>query len=256
MLKVGVILPFHNEQCDIYNQLKSLEKYIDRDKYNVCVFLLDNLSSDSSLSEIKFYSICSKFNLNLISNERLGKSEVLFDCAEKILNHNCHIYILSDADNTYLPHDLNTVIENFVANSYDIGCGERLDLRLKHNFINVFGGWVFNKIFSLESQLIFKRKDLVFKDSLSGFRIFSNNVFKRIFINEDFQTKIKPKGFEIEAYFNLITMELNLKNLFFNVDYKKRVSSTSKLKVFRDGYSILKYSLKCYWIIVKKFQNK
>ena len=136
------------------------------------------------------------------------------------------IYIMIDADNTYLINNINKMIKFFIEEQLDMLVAKRVSVEKKaYRFGHIFG----NKIFSKLVKLIFGNQ---IDDLFSGFRIFSKRFVKSFPGNS--------KGFEIETELTIHALEQRLPMGEMICKYKSRpIGSFSKLSTLKDGFRIL-----------------
>ena len=145
-------------------------------------------------------------------------------------------YVMVDADDTYFPEDVHTLLAAVTSGEADMAVGDRHsskayqreNKRKFHQFGNKLVTDLINRIFS--SKL---------NDILSGYRVFNRFFVKSI--------PIVCEGFEIETHLTLYTLSNRLKIKEFSVQYKDRpTGSESKLHTYRDGIRILKTIFKVF----------
>lgn len=134
--------------------------------------------------------------------------------------------VMIDGDGTYLPKEINRLLEPLTSRLADQVIGNRTVNYQKGAFtrFNLFGNWILNKIFGFAYGVWLE-------DILSGYRAFSYNAIKQIDLNRT--------GFEVETEITVECVKKNLKIVEVPITYLSRVSgSPTKLKPIRDGFRI------------------
>jgi hypothetical protein len=77
-------------------------------------------------------------------------------------------------------------------------------------------------------------------DSQSGFRAFKHNVLQGL--------HLESRGYEIEAEMKVRALKKGFVVKEAPITYNKRVSGSSRLHTFKDGFKILKTVLKIFFV--------
>lgn len=134
--------------------------------------------------------------------------------------------VMIDGDGTYLPEEVNKLLEPVASGLADHVIGTRIGNYQKGAFtrLNLFGNWILNKIFGLAYGVWLE-------DILSGYRAFNHNAIKQIELNRT--------GFEVETEITVECVKKNLKITEVPITYLSRISgAATKLKPIRDGFRI------------------
>jgi len=134
--------------------------------------------------------------------------------------------VMIDGDGTYLPEEVNKVLEPVITGIADHVIGNRFANYQKGAFtsLNLFGNKILNKIFGFAYGIWLE-------DILSGYRAFTNNAIKQIDLNRT--------GFEVETEITVECVKKDLKTLEVPITYLARVSgAATKLRPIRDGFRI------------------
>ncbi len=134
--------------------------------------------------------------------------------------------VMIDGDGTYLPEEVNKLLEPVTSGLADHVIGTRIGNYQKGAFtrLNLFGNWILNKIFGFAYGVWLE-------DILSGYRAFNHNAIKQIELNRT--------GFEVETEITVECVKKNLKITEVPITYLSRVSgAATKLKPIRDGFRI------------------
>ena len=211
--KIIVLIPSLNEEKTVGSVIKEFKKILP--SANIHVF--DNNSHD------KTKLIAKKLGVIVHNVKEKGKGNVV---RRMFADVEGDIYIMIDADNTYLINNINKMIKFFLEEQLDMLVAKRVSVEKKaYRFGHIFG----NKIFSKLVKLIFGSQ---IDDLFSGFRIFSKRFVKSFPGNS--------KGFEIETELTIHALEQRLPMGEMLCEYKSRpIGSFSKLSTLKDGLRIL-----------------
>ena len=211
--KIVVLIPCLNEEKTVGSVIEEFRKRAPLAE----IHIFDNNSQD------KTKSIAQQLNVKVHQVKEKGKGNVV---RRMFADVDAEIYIMIDADNTYLINDIDKMIELFLYKKLDMLVAKRVSVEKKaYRFGHIFG----NKIFSKLVKLIFGNQ---IDDLFSGFRIFSKRFVKSFPGNS--------KGFEIETELTIHALEQRLPVGEMVCKYKSRPSgSFSKLSTLKDGLRIL-----------------
>ncbi len=134
--------------------------------------------------------------------------------------------VMIDGDGTYLPEEIEKILEPVITGTADHVIGNRFENYQKGAFshLNLFGNKILNKIFGFAYGVWLE-------DILSGYRAFTNNAFKHIELNRT--------GFEVETEITVDCVKKDLKIVEVPITYLARVSgAVTKLQPVRDGFRI------------------
>lgn len=135
--------------------------------------------------------------------------------------------VMIDGDGTYLPEDINKLLEPVINGKADHVIGNRFANYEKGAFtgLNLFGNRILNKIFGFAYGIWLN-------DILSGYRVFNYDSYKRIELNRT--------GFEVETEITIECVKNDMKILEVPITYLARVSgAATKLRPLRDGFRIV-----------------
>ncbi|MFA4955378.1 MAG: S-layer glycoprotein N-glycosyltransferase AglJ [Candidatus Methanoperedens sp.] len=134
--------------------------------------------------------------------------------------------VMIDGDGTYLPEEIEKILEPIISGHADHVIGNRFANYQKGAFtrFNLFGNNVLNKIFGLAYSIWLN-------DILSGYRGFNYNAYKQIELNRT--------GFEVETEITVECVKKDFKIVEVPITYLARVSgAATKLRPVRDGFRI------------------
>lgn len=134
--------------------------------------------------------------------------------------------VMIDGDGTYLPEEIDILLEPIISGIADHVIGNRFANYQKGAFtrLNLFGNKILNKIFGFAYGIWLE-------DILSGYRAFNNNAIKQIELNRT--------GFEVETEITVECVKKDLKIVEVPITYLARAgSAVTKLRPIRDGFRI------------------
>ena len=134
--------------------------------------------------------------------------------------------VMIDGDGTYLPEEINKLLEPIISGQADHVIGNRFTNYQTGAFtgLNLFGNRILNKIFGFAYGIWLN-------DILSGYRAFNYNSYKQIELNRT--------GFEVETEITVECVKKDLKIVEVPITYLARVSgAATKLRPVRDGLRI------------------
>ncbi len=134
--------------------------------------------------------------------------------------------VMLDGDGTYLPEEVDKILEPVVTGTADHVIGNRFANYQKGAFtsLNLLGNRTLNKIFGFAYGVWLE-------DILSGYRAFNYNAIRQIELNRT--------GFEVETEITVECVKKDLKIVEVPITYLARVSgAATKLKPIRDGLRI------------------
>jgi len=134
--------------------------------------------------------------------------------------------VMIDGDGTYLPEEVNKLLEPVTSGLAQHVIGTRIGNYQKGAFtrLNLFGNWILNKIFGFAYGVWLE-------DILSGYRAFDRDAIKQIELNRT--------GFEVETEITIECVKKDIKTVEVPIKYLSRTSgAATKLKPLRDGFRI------------------
>jgi len=214
--KITVLICTLNEEANLPHVLPNLPEWVDE------VLLVDGHSTDRTIE------VAQKLRpgIHILQQPGKGKDRALkygFDRAQG------DIIITLDADGTTDPEEMQRFIEPLL-NGYDFAKGSRfLKIRpAKMPWYRHLGNW----ILITEANLLFGTK---YTDLCSGYNAFWKKSWERV----DF-----PDKFGYEPLITLRAKRVGLKTIEIPCSDKGRVSGSSKLPNWRQGWGAFKGILK------------
>jgi len=219
-LRVAVLVPCFNEEAAVATVIADFRKILPSAE----IFVYDNNSSDRTVA------VARDAGAQVRSERRQGKGHVV---RRMFADIDADIYLLVDGDATYDAASAPRMIEMLLSDHLDMVVGFRVDqaeaaYRPGHRTGNRMLTGFLSSVFGQ-----------AFKDTLSGYRVFSRRFVKSFPVLSD--------GFEIETELSVHALELALPVAEIETPYYARPEgSFSKLNTWRDGFRILGTILKLY----------
>jgi glycosyltransferase involved in cell wall biosynthesis len=218
--RVAVLVPCYNEEAAVATVVADFRKALPSAE----IFVYDNNSSDRTME------VARDAGAQVRSERRQGKGHVV---RRMFADVDADIYVLVDGDATYDAASAPRMIDKLLSDRLDMVVGLRVDqaeaaYRLGHR--------AGNRMLTSFLSSVFGQ---VFKDILSGYRVFSRRFVKSFPVLSD--------GFEIETELSVHALELALPVTEIETPYYARPKgSFSKLNTWHDGFRILGTILKLY----------
>ncbi len=209
---VCILIPTLNEGETIG---KLIREFKSMDYPNILV--IDGRSTDDTLKNAQ------NAGAKVIIQSGAGKGQAVSQAFQLITNK---YIVMIDGDGTYLPEEINRLLEPVSAGIADHVIGNRFANYQEGAFtrLNLFGNKILNKIFGFAYGIWLN-------DILSGYRAFNNNTIKQIELNRT--------GFETETEITVECVKKDLKIMEVPITYLARVNgATTKLQPLRDGFKI------------------
>ena len=208
-MKVTVVVPTLNEEESIG---EIVEKFVGMG-YEVLV--VDGNSTDRTRE------IAEKKGARVVIQSGRGKGQAVREAFQIV---DSDVVVLIDGDGTYLPEEVEKLLEPIRRNVADHVAGNRLENFEKGAFtkLNLLGNKILNMFFR-----IFYGVELY--DILTGYRALRREVYKSF--------ELEKTGFEIEAEMTVETIANGFRIMEVPITYRKRRGRT-KLSPLRDGVKI------------------
>jgi|LauGreDrversion4_2_1035121.scaffolds.fasta_scaffold176549_1 glycosyltransferase involved in cell wall biosynthesis len=222
MQNIAIILPAFNEELTISSTIIDFNRVLPQ----AAIWVINNCSSDATESEAKNTLKLLSCHGGVINEPRLGKGNAV---RRGFMEVEADVYVLVDADSTYLADDLPALLFPMLSNSADMVVGDRHvegyykreNKRALHGFGNRLVRDLVNRLFKANLS-----------DILSGYRIFSRRFVKSYPVLVD--------GFDIEVDMTLHALDKRLFVVEIPVKYRDRPDgSLSKLNTVQDGLRVL-----------------
>lgn len=209
IMDVTVIIPTLNEEKAIG---EVVEGFVRRG-YRVLV--IDGNSQDRTRE------IAEEKGAEVVIQSGKGKGQAV---AEAFKIANSDVVVLIDGDGSYLPDEVEKLLEPIKKGIADHVVGNRFANYEKGAFtrLNLFGNKILNFFFRFAYGY-----DL--RDILSGYRAMTRDVYKNV--------DLKKPGFEVETELTVETIAKGFRIIEVPITYRKRGGKT-KLNPFKDGFRI------------------
>ena len=226
---IAIILPAHNEALTIADVVKDFATQMPTAE----IIVVDNASSDDTGRMAEHALKTGGVHGQVLRYQRKGKARAMRYAFEHI---EADVYVMVDADSTYLAADLPKLLGPVLDGEADIVIGNRLagDVYKRTNTrpLHYFG----NRLMAKYVSLLFSNP---IQDLFSGYRVMSRDFVK--------QFPILASGFELETEMSIHAVQQEYRILEIPVQYQNRPSgSESKLSTFRDGFRVLRLSLSIF----------
>jgi dolichol-phosphate mannosyltransferase len=210
--EVCILIPTLNEGKTIGGMVQEFKSMGFSD-----ILVIDGHSTDDTVKKAQ------NAGAKVVLQSGTGKGQAVSQAFSIIQNK---YVVMIDGDGTYLPEEVNKVLEPVITGIADHVIGNRFANYQKGAFtsLNLFGNKILNKIFGFAYGIWLE-------DILSGYRAFTNNAIKQIDLNRT--------GFEVETEITVECVKKDLKTLEVPITYLARVSgAATKLRPIRDGFRI------------------
>ena len=208
MKDVCILIPTLNEEETIGEVISSFKRQgFDN------ILVIDGNSTDSTRA------IAKRAGARVVIQRGKGKGAAVRQAFELI---DSDIIVMIDGDGTYLPTEVQRLIEPIERGEAEHVIGNRFAYGGAFAILHRLGNWVLNKIFSIGYGL-------ELQDILSGYRAFTKEAVKKM--------TLRKEGFEIEAEMTVESVKRGIKLKEVPISYHKR-RGKSKLNFFRDGMRI------------------
>ena len=212
-IRIAVLVPCFNEEAAIATVVADFRKALPSAE----IFVYDNNSTDRTIA------VARAAGAQVRSERRQGKGHVV---RRMFADIDADIYVLVDGDATYDAASAPRMVDALVSDHLDMVVGLRVD---QTQAAYRRGHRTGNRMLTSFLSTVFGQ---VFKDTLSGYRVFSRRFVKSFPVLSD--------GFEIETELSVHALELALPAVEIETPYYARPEgSFSKLNTWRDGFRIL-----------------
>ena len=212
-IRIAVLVPCFNEEAAIATVVADFRKALPSAE----IFVYDNNSSDRTVA------VAREAGAEVRTERRQGKGHVV---RRMFADIDADIYVLVDGDATYDAASAPRMVDALVSDHLDMVVGLRVD---QAQAAYRRGHRTGNRMLTSFLSTVFGQ---VFKDTLSGYRVFSRRFVKSFPVLSD--------GFEIETELSVHALELALPAAEIETPYYARPEgSFSKLNTWRDGFRIL-----------------
>lgn len=210
--EVCILIPTLNEGKTIAGLVKEFKSLGYSD-----ILVIDGHSTDDTVTKAQ------KEGARVVVQNGAGKGQAVSQAFQLISSK---YLVMIDGDRTYLPEEVDKLLEPVISGQADHVIGNRFANYEKGAFtgLNLFGNRILNKIFGFAYGVWLN-------DILSGYRVFNYNAYKQVELNRT--------GFEVETEITVECVKKDLKIVEVPITYLARVSgAATKLRPIRDGFRI------------------
>ena len=210
---ISIVIPIFNEEATIKKNLYKVYNFF-KDKKNFEIIVINDGSNDRSLEVLNNLQISNLIILNNKNN--IGKGASIRKGVKISLGE---LLLVTDADLSAPIEEFNKLIK-FYNKGYEVIIGSSstkdANLIIKQGIIRIISGKVFNKL----ANLIL---NLNYKDTQCGFKLFKNDILKKIM-----KLSIIDR-FAIDAEILFIAKKLKCKTYEKGINWKDNSNSSVKL---------------------------
>ncbi len=209
-MKVTIVIPTLNEEESIGEVVERFRKLGYDD-----ILVIDGNSTDRTRE------IAKEKGARVVVQSGKGKGQAIVEAFQIV---NSDVLVLIDGDGTYLPEDVEKLLEPIRRGVADHVIGNRLVNFERGAFtrLNLVGNKILNALF----RFIY---GVELNDILSGYRALRKEVYKSV--------DLKKHGFEIETELTVETLAKGFRIVEVPIHYRRRVGKT-KLNPLKDGFKI------------------
>ena len=181
------------------------------------ILVIDGHSTDNTVKNAE------SAGARVVMQSGKGKGQAVSQAFQLITSN---YVVMIDGDGTYLPEEVNKILEPVTTGVADHVIGNRFANYQKGAFtsLNLFGNKILNTIFGFAYGMWLK-------DILSGYRAFNTDAYKNLDLNRT--------GFEVETEITVECVKKDLRIVEVPITYLARVSgAATKLEPIRDGFRI------------------
>jgi dolichol-phosphate mannosyltransferase len=216
---IVVVIPTLNEEPTIGKVIDGIRKVLSQLDYKILV--VDGRSQDRTVS------IALEKEAEVIFQKGKGYGDAyLTGFKFAVENLGADMIVMMDGDGTYSPHDVLRLLNPLLNNKVDFVIGNRFAGMDKNamGLWNKFG----NKLISHIAKWLLRIKVY---DTQSGLRAFKSELLKKMSLNHTGM----PFAIELLAEAH----HAGARIIEVPISYHKRIGSTTKLNLFRDGLAII-----------------
>ena len=221
MKNITLVIPTKNEKESLPDVLDELKKF------NVNKIVVLESSDTDTIDAIKNY------DCDILFQSINGYGAALI---EGIKNVKTKYFCIYNADGSFYPNELSSMLNELDKNNVDIVFGSRYEINASSEddtLITLIGNFIFTKI----GRIFFK---LNITDILYTYVMGYTQKVKNLNLNET------TFNFCVELPIKAKRYNLNIKSIpSFE---RKRIAGVKKVNAFKDGFSILLYMVKLFFV--------
>ena len=224
MHNITLIIPAKNESESLPSVLNELKKY----PYKIDIIL--HSTDSETIKSIKNY------NVNIVYQKNFGYGDALI---HGINQCKTEYFCIFNADGSFNPLEIKKMYETLNSKKLDFIFASRYDANSGSDddtIITLFGNYIFSYI----GKIFFR---LNINDILYTFVIGKTKKAKKLALNQ------KNFSFCVELPIKAAKMKMKLGCI--NSYERKRIAGVKKVNAFKDGFLILKYMIKLFFMKIK-----
>ena len=221
--RIAVLIPCLNESLTIAKVIDDFSRTLPQ----ATIYVIDNDSSDGT------DVIARAHGATVLYETRRGKGFAMRTAFRKV---DADIYIMVDGDDTYPAEQAPALLRPVFDGKADMVVGSRLMGGTSSEFrpLNRLGNW----LYPAAIRLLLRAR---VTDILSGYRVMTRELVRAL--------PLTARAFEIETELTVKALERSFRLVEIPVNLRSRpAGSFSKIRIVRDGYSIL-------WTILLLFRD-
>lgn len=216
--KICVILPTLNEEKAVGKVINELPNPIVNR-----VVIVDGYSSDQTVNVAK--TCRPTLPVEVIFQKDKGKGMAFQTFLNEFDLDNYDIYIMLDADYTYDPKELKSLVWPILNGDADVVIGNRFAFKKLRKLMPTTT-YLGNKLLTLTAGILYSKNP---KDVCTGYWAFSKEYLKR--------AKINAKNFDLEANLFTEAVKKDFKIKIVPITYRSRIGKNKLMK--KHGFLIL-----------------
>lgn len=205
--EISIVMPCYNEEQSLGFCIDEIRRVSQENNLNLEIIVVDNASTDRSPI------IAKQKNVRYIFEGKKGYGNA---CLTGLKSAQGDYILMTDCDGSYDFRDISSFLIELKKGD-DFIIGYRKD-KSSLPYLNRFGGWVINKLLSLNGLKI--------KESCTGFIGIKKEKLKLL--------NLKGEGMEFSSEFLVRAKEMNLNIKEIEINFRPRIGE-SKLNLFVDG---------------------
>ncbi len=221
--RIAVLIPCLNESLTIAKVIDDFSRTLPQ----ATIYVIDNDSSDGT------DVIARAHGATVLYETRRGKGFAMRMAFRRV---DADVYVMVDGDDTYPAEQVPALLKPVIDGKADMVVGSRLMGGTSSEFrpLNRLGNW----LYPAAIRLLLRAR---VTDILSGYRVMSRELVRAL--------PLTARAFEVETELTVKALERSFRLVEIPVSLRSRpAGSFSKIRIVRDGYSIL-------WTILLLFRD-
>ena len=236
-MNLFIIIPCYNEEGNIKHLLEEIKEVSKTTSYDWHLVVVNDCSTDNTLSEAKKYSEVVVLNLPL----NLGVGGAVQTGLLYALSHNADFAVKVDGDGQHNPNEIIDLLKPIIKDESDISIGSRF-LKKGGGFKSSFFRRLGINIIQLFVYLLSGEK---ISDPTSGYRAYNKKAI--VFMSENYPSFDYPEPEEI-----VLANKYELRLAEVPVEMRDRKSGKSSISFYGSFYYMLKVLISMFFIKLRK----